>query len=73
VNLDRMPTRRIAIRRDGRGRQFYRSAMAILLIALISFTSFSGCGSGKKPPTPEQKEELRQKMIKNAQRQQREG
>jgi hypothetical protein len=47
--------------------------MAILLIALLSFTSFAGCGSSKKAPTPEQKEEQRQKMIKNDERQRREG
>ena len=68
-----MPGRKLTIRRDGVGRTFYGSAMVILLIGLLSLTSFSGCGSGKKPPTPEQKEELRQKMINNAQRQQREG
>ena len=73
VCLDRMVTREIAIRHEGGGRKSYRSAMGILLIALMSLTSFSGCGSGKKSATPEQKEELRQKMIKNAERQQREG
>jgi hypothetical protein len=73
VSLDGMPTRKIVIRPDGRVRKFYRSAMAILLIALLSLTSFSGCGSSKKSPTPEQKEEQRQKMIQNAERQRREG
>jgi hypothetical protein len=47
--------------------------MAVLLIALISLTSFVGCGSAKKDATPEQKEEQRQKMIQNAERQRREG
>ena len=47
--------------------------MAILLIVMISLTSFAGCGGSKKTTTPEQKEEQRQKMIKNAERQQREG
>ena len=51
----------------------YWTTMAVLLIALISLTSFAGCGSGKKPLTPEQKEEQRQKMIKNADRERREG
>lgn len=45
----------------------------MLLFALISFISFAGCGSSKKAPTPEQKEEQRQKMIKNADRERREG
>jgi hypothetical protein len=68
-----MATRKIATTINSRGRKFYRSAMAILLIAWIPFTSFSGCGSRKKTPTPEQKEQQRQKMIENAKRQQREG
>ena len=68
-----MPTRKIAIRRDGRGRKVYWSAMAILLIALLSLTPLAGCGSSKKAPTLEQKEEQRQKMINNAERQRREG
>jgi hypothetical protein len=57
----------------GRGMKTYWTTMAVLLIALISLTSFAGCGSGKKAPTPEQKEEQRQKMIKNAERERREG
>jgi hypothetical protein len=48
-------------------------ATAILLIALNSLTSIAGCGAGKKEVSPQQKEEMRQKMIKNAERQQREG
>jgi hypothetical protein len=47
--------------------------IAFLLVAVLSITSFSGCGSSKKPPTSEQKEEQRQKMIKNAERERREG
>jgi len=51
----------------------YWTTMAVLLIALISLTSLAGCGSGKKDATPQQKEEQRQKMIKNADRERREG
>jgi hypothetical protein len=51
----------------------YWTTTVIVLIALISLTSVAGCGSGKKSVTPEQKEELRQKMIKNADRERREG
>ena len=58
---------------DGRGMKTYWTTMAVLLIALISLTSFAGCGGAKKDATPEQKEEQRQKMIKNAEREQREG
>jgi hypothetical protein len=49
------------------------SRTAILLIVVMSLPSFAGCGSSKKAPTPEQKEEQRQKMIKNADRERREG
>jgi len=47
--------------------------LAVLMIGLVSLVSLSGCGGGKKEATPEKKEEMRQKMIKNAERQRREG
>jgi hypothetical protein len=47
--------------------------LTTLLIGLVSFTSLSGCSGGKKEASPQQKEEMRQKMIKNAERQRREG
>jgi hypothetical protein len=53
--------------------EFFRCPISILLIVVVSLTSFPGCGSSKKTATPEQKEELRQKMIKNAERERREG
>jgi hypothetical protein len=39
----------------------------------MSFAWFAGCGSVKKTATPQQKEEQRQKLIKNAERERREG
>ena len=68
-----MFTRKTVTKRIDRNIKSYSSAMAILLVALISFAAFPGCGSSKKAPTPEQKEEQRQKMIKNAERERREG
>jgi hypothetical protein len=53
-----------------------RSPIAILLIVVVSLSSLSslaGCSGSTKTVTPQQKEEMRQKMIKNAERQQREG
>jgi hypothetical protein len=53
-----------------------KSPIAILLIVAMSLSSFSslaGCSGGTKTVTPQQKEELRQKMIKNAERERREG
>jgi len=47
--------------------------LTVLIIGLSSLTSLSGCGGGKKEVTPEKKEEMRQKMIKNADRERREG
>ena len=46
---------------------------AMLLVVAMVFTSSIGCGNDTKPMTPEKKEEQRQKMIKNAERQRREG
>jgi len=43
------------------------------MIGLSSLISLSGCGGGKKEVTPEKKEEMRQKMIKNADRERRES
>jgi hypothetical protein len=45
----------------------------ILLVVVMLFISSIGCGSDKKALTPEKKEEQRQKMIKNAERERREG
>jgi ABC-type oligopeptide transport system substrate-binding subunit len=53
-----------------------KSPIAILLIVVVSLSSlvsFAGCSGGTKTATPEKKEEMRQKMIKNAERQKREG
>jgi len=58
---------------EGEGVRNVRRTIAFLLVAVLSITSFPGCGSGKEPPTPEKKEEMRQKMIKNAERERREG
>ncbi len=49
-----------------------RSSISILLVLVIMVTSFSACGT-KKAPTPQQKEAQRQKLIKNAERERREG
>ena len=49
------------------------SAIVILLTVIMSLNSFSGCGSGAKTATPQQMEEHRQKHIKNAERERREG
>jgi hypothetical protein len=73
MSQEKKLTRATATNWDGRCMRTYWTTMAVLLIALISLTSFAGCGSGKKTPTPEQKEEQRQKMIKNAERERREG
>jgi hypothetical protein len=45
---------------------------ALRLIVLTSVIASAGCG-GKPTPTPQQKEEQRQKLIKNAERERREG
>lgn len=53
-----------------------KSPIAILLIVVMSLSSLvslAGCTGGTKSATPQQKEELRQKMIKNAERERREG
>jgi hypothetical protein len=47
--------------------------LAMLLPTLTSVAPFAGCASAKKESSPQQKEEMRQKMIKNAERQRREG
>ena len=57
----------------GHGVRMVRKSIAFLLVAVLSIISFSGCGSSNKPASPEQKEEQRQKMIQNAERQRREG
>jgi hypothetical protein len=58
---------------DGCSMKNYWSPRTIVLIALISFSSLTGCGDGKQPITPEQKEQKRQKMIQNAERERRES
>jgi hypothetical protein len=58
---------------EDHGVRTVRRTIALFLVAILSITSFPGCGSGKEPPAPEKKEEMRQKMIKNAERQRREG
>jgi hypothetical protein len=49
------------------------SPTAILLMEVMLFASFAGCGSGNKAATPQQLEENRQQHIKNADRERREG
>jgi hypothetical protein len=48
------------------------TAVTLLIVVTLS-GSFAGCGSSKKEVTPQQKEELRQKLIKSAERERREG
>jgi len=53
-----------------------KSPTVILLIVVVLISpliSLAGCSGGAKTATPEQKEELRQKMIKNADRERKEG
>jgi hypothetical protein len=50
-----------------------RSLSVILLIVVVSLTSFAGCGGNKKAATPQQLEEHRQQQLKNADRERREG
>ena len=67
---------RETINENGRHMSFSKSPAAILLIVVVSLSSLvslAGCGGGTKTATPEKKEEQRQKMIKNAERQRREG
>jgi hypothetical protein len=70
---EKMMARTTANGHDGHDKRTVRRTIAFLLVAVLSVTSFAGCGSGKQPPAPEKKEEMRQKMIKNAERQRREG
>ena len=49
----------------------YARLVAVLLALFAAIPSAIGCG-GKKEPTPQQKEEQRQKLIKNAERMHRE-
>jgi hypothetical protein len=49
------------------------SATIILVTAWMTFLPLAGCGGKKNAPAPEQKEEQRQKLIKNAERMQRES
>ena len=50
-----------------------RSPVCIVLIVVALSALFPGCGGAKKAATPEQREEMRQKAMKNADRQRREG
>jgi hypothetical protein len=68
-----MMARTTAIGHDGHGVPTVRSAIAFFLVTVLSISSFAGCGRGTEPPTTEKKEEMRQKMIKNAERERREG
>jgi len=47
--------------------------LAVVLVAVLAaIPTVPGCG-GKTEPTPQKKEEMRQKMIKDAERERREG
>ena len=50
-----------------------RLPVSVFLIGVTLLAAFPGCSAGKKEVPPQQKEEMRQKMIKNAERQKREG
>jgi len=47
--------------------------LLIVVMSLSTLVSLSGCSGGTKTASPQQKEEQRQKMIKNADRERREG
>jgi hypothetical protein len=67
---------RKTIKENGCHMNLSKSPIATLLIIAISlspFISLTGCSGNAKTVTPQQKEEQRQKMIKNAERQRREG
>jgi hypothetical protein len=67
---------RTVVNENGCGMNLWKLPAAILLIVVISLSSlvsFTGCSGGTKTASPQQKEEQRQKMIKNAERERREG
>jgi|tagenome__1003787_1003787.scaffolds.fasta_scaffold20982061_6 hypothetical protein len=67
---------RTTINENGCGMNLWKAPAPILLIVVMSLStlvSLSGCSGGTKTASPQQKEEQRQKMIKNADRERREG